>query len=128
MAITEYFIQLYPYTQNTWDLDEFRSLSHPDCQFCSSTISSTEGLRSRAERVEGGGVTFEDASALEVDIGRWFHVTLTMHEAPSRVVNEFGTVIEDSPERKTYQIDAVALFENSKWSIRGLSYERVSSG
>lgn len=80
----------------------------------------------REEHGEGGGISVDAPTVQEVDLGRWFHVTLTMVEEPSRVVNEFGDVVEDNPGQKAYKVDIVVLYEDSRWQIRGVSYEATS--
>ena len=45
-----------------------------------------------------------------------------MTEEPSRVVSKFGTVVDDDPGKKSYDVDVVVLYEDSRWQVRGLSY------
>jgi hypothetical protein len=126
IAVISYFLQLFPYAQNTGDLTEVRALSHPECVFCASVIEGVEGLAAREQRSIGGAVRIEDVSALALDPDRWFTVKLTLHEAPSQEVMANGFVVNNFADEKEYLVDAVVLFENGAWSIRGVDHELVA--
>src|SRR5450830_1923187 len=53
-AAAVYFLQLYAYVYATNDLAEWRALSHPECIFCASVITSVEEQVAAGNRSEGG--------------------------------------------------------------------------
>ncbi|AEE46660.1 DUF6318 family protein [Cellulomonas fimi] len=125
VAVLTYWLQLLPFSQQVGDTSEARSLSHPECVFCRSMLDSIDDLIARGEHSVGGGYTISDVSVLEVAVGRWYNVSLTLVEAPSSELDQSGSTMATFPGH-TYAVTAVALFEGGTWTVRELSYETLS--
>ena len=125
IEVLTYYLLLVPYAQNAGDLQDLSALSHPDCQFCSSVVDGVTEMANRKEHAEGGAYHLADAAVMEVDVGRWFSVDVTLHEEPSRDVDRYGGVIREYPEG-TNTVNAVVVFEAGEWKIRGLAHEKIA--
>jgi hypothetical protein len=124
--VLSYYLQLFPYAQNTGDLADVRVLSHPECVHCSGVIRGVEELLSWDEHSEGGGLSISDIAVLEVDPARFYSVRLTLVEQPSREVSASGSVVEEFPGPTTYVVEGAVLHEGGTWAIREVSFETVT--
>ncbi|MGY4644097.1 DUF6318 family protein [Cellulomonas sp. URHB0016] len=127
ISVLEFYLQLFPYAQNTGDAQDLRALSHPECVFCASVIDGVDRLTARNEHAVGGGLTLTDATSTEVDPGRWFSVHLRMAEGPSQELSQSGTLIKDYPGTLMYDVEAAVVHDGSAWSVRELSHKTVDS-
>jgi len=127
ISVVEFYLQLFPYAQNTGDTSDLKALSHPECVFCASVVDEVDRLVAQSEHSVGGGLTLTDATSTEVDPGRWFSVHLRMSEAPSQEVSQAGTVVKDYPGTLVYDVEAAVVHDGSAWTVRELSHETVES-
>lgn len=124
IAVLTYFLKLYPYAQNTGDLEDIRALSHPECIFCTSVIDSIEELGTFGLISVGGGIRVEDATGTQIDPGRWFTVDLRALEAASQELRADGSVAKEF-QASTHAISAAVIFEDGAWKIRELEHDKV---
>jgi hypothetical protein len=124
IAVLTYYLKLYPYAQNTGDLADIRSLSHPECAFCTSVIDSIEELGTLGLHSIGGAVLVEDATGTEVTPGRWFSVDLRTMEAASQELRADGSVAEEFAA-SVYTMNAALIYEEGAWKLRELSHEEI---
>jgi len=103
-ALAVYFLQLYPYVYATGDLTDWRALSHPECIFCASVIGNVEKMHAAGNHSEGGLVAVGEVEALQATDHAWL-LQFSMVQEPSATLNSTGDVVEDFPERKTYDVD-----------------------
>lgn len=123
-AIAPYYLQLMAYAENTNDIAELESLSHPDCVFCASTIDGVRELSSIGGHGVGGGVSIRDVSGTAVDPRNWFSLDLVLHQGPAQNVDKNGVVIKDYPGSADYDVEIIVVHQEGRWLIRGVSYER----
>jgi len=126
VAFATYFVGLFPYSLQTNDSTDFASASHPDCVFCTSVKNDVAGQTERSEHTVGGGISISAATATEIDLGRHFAAYLTIHEAPSHVENEFGTVTDRDDEPNSYAVEMAIFYDGSTWSMREVSSDEAT--
>ncbi|HYF74732.1 MAG TPA: DUF6318 family protein [Nocardioides sp.] len=94
-AVARYFLELYPYVYATGDLTAWRELSHPECVFCASVISNVEEQVAAGNRSEGGGMTVDALSCVQVS-NDFFTVTADVDQEPSAEYDADGVVVDTS--------------------------------
>ncbi len=120
IAVAEYFLQLYPYSYATGDVDAWQSLSHPECVFCADVNENIHDMFMAAHRAEGGSVSFASTSGREVTQGELFSIDLQMTQAPSRVIDANSAEVEGWSTEKTYDVNVLVLRDGDRWQVRGI--------
>jgi len=121
-AFATYYLELYPYVFATGDLETYRTHSHPECIFCADVISTAEAQRAAGGHTEGGLVDVQEVTALEVDPGKWWAVSMEVVEASLVDVDGDGTVINQAAEA-AYHLDLAVVRESGTWLMREVSHE-----
>jgi hypothetical protein len=124
-AAAVYFLQMFPYVFATNDLAEWRTLSHPECIFCADVIRQVEEHAASGVRAVGGLIAVGNVESLEVEPGRWWTVDVEMSQEPSQDFDSSGQLVEDFPERKSYDVDLAVVFDDGRWVVREVSRERT---
>ena len=123
-AITRYYLELYPYVYATGDLTDYRSLSHPECIFCTSVITNVEAMFAAGQHSEGGLLALGPATVRHTD--RLWLVSLEMVQQPSSTVSGAGEVVEEFPETKTIHVDTVLMDQDGSLVVRELTPTEVT--
>ena len=123
-AVAVYFVQLFPYVYATGDLTDWNLLSDPECIHCASVRTGVEEMFAAGNHSEGGLFSIQDVTTVQVS-SDWWHVALTMVQEPSVTVNAAGTVVEEFPDRKEFQVDIAVIDAAGQWLIRELEHNVV---
>lgn len=126
VAVAKYFVLLFPYINATGDLVEWNSLSDPDCIFCADSKGSVQEKVAGGQHDEGGALTVTNASAIEVDPGAWYTVTIDFIQDPSVTTDSTGSVVETFSETKTIRSTIVTIWQDGSWRVRGVDSTRAS--
>ena len=124
-AFATYFIELFPYAYATGDTDAFRAHSHPECIFCADLISKAEAQAAAGGHTEGGLIEVQEVTALEVDPGRWWGVSMEIVEASLVDIDKDGNIVTEAPGA-AYHLDLAVVRENGIWLMRAVSHEVTS--
>lgn len=122
-AAAEYFLSLYPYVYATGDLDVWREMSHPECEFCRSVDENVDRIFGDGGYALGGEIAVEEIVAAPPD-DEYPHFRVGIHgaEEPSDVYSADGEIeVSTSGGRGTYSF--AVLREGSSWTIRGVFAE-----
>ncbi|HEX7804612.1 MAG TPA: DUF6318 family protein, partial [Cellulomonas sp.] len=57
IATATYFLDLYPYVANSGDLEDWKTLSHPECIFCRGVTTEVERMFSVGHHQDGTDTT-----------------------------------------------------------------------
>lgn len=117
-AIAAYFILLFPYVNATGDLSDWKALSHPDCVFCASVVSTVETKTAAGQHDQGGTNTITAASGTEVNPEAFYSAKIDLIQDASVTVDPSGTVIETFPGPTAYHIDLALVWDGAVWRIR----------
>jgi len=121
LAGAMFFLTLYPYAQQTLDLEAWTALSGPDCRFCASVVTRVHELASIGSHLEGGAVTFDvrKTRVEQLNEGRAL-VTLVASQAATDRVAADGTRSRSS----TGGTDTMTLLmtrERDTWLVAGVN-------
>ncbi|GEK22917.1 DUF6318 family protein [Cellulomonas xylanilytica] len=118
VAVSEYFLLLYPYLYATGDVTDWSLLSHSECTFCANAETNAESMSVLGQRSEGGAFTLIESSGSEVTPGAWYAVKVDLVQEPSVSVNATGSVVEEFPETKRVHVDLAVVWEGGEWAVR----------
>lgn len=124
-AVALYFLQLFPYVYATGDLSDWNFLSHPECIHCTSVRTGVEEMFAQGNHSEGGLFTIGDVSTAQVS-SDWWHVTIEMLQKPSTTVDAAGSVVEEFPGQKQFQVDIAIIDAGGQWLIREVEHSERS--
>ena len=113
-AVAVYYMQLYPYVFATGDLTEWKTLSHPECIFCSDVARQVQEQHAADERSTGGLVSVTSVEATEVQPGTWWAVSMDARQSTMTDLDESGKTVGESPEA-AYHLDFAVIHENGAW-------------
>lgn len=122
-AAAEYFLALHPYIFATGALDEWNSMSHPECQFCNGAAEHVAELFSVGGYGLGGEFIVEDvqASSMPGEESRYL-VDVSGVETPSVEYSSDGNIVRDFEGGPlVYNIGVVR--DGDVWVVRGVSWE-----
>ena len=125
IAAATYFISLYPYVYNTGDLTEWKALSHPECEFCSSVNENVQKLQQEGHHLSGGGVQIVRSTGAEIDIGKWFSAELLVEQAPGVNVDANDNPVSEQIAGTSYKITYTIIREEHRWLIREVEPEHT---
>ena len=118
-AAAEYFLSLYPYVYVTGDVEPWREMSHPECQFCAGVVENVEGLHSDGGFADGPAIEFVNGSAqAPTDNYPYFSVRIEALEHASSRYDGGGDLVASQPGGT---IDAEMAMEHADggWRVRG---------
>ena len=116
LTLATYFSALYSYAYNTGDLEEWQTLSSPECIFCTSVIDNVEAMHQKGHRVEGGTLLVTDSSTVEIGPGR-FSVELEVTQEASRISDSSNTAVEDEMPSERFTLILALLWKDGAWSV-----------
>lgn len=122
-AAATYFLALYPYTYATGDLAEWRSLSHPECAFCTSVVSGVEQQVAAGGRSEGGVLTVESVSAIDVSADL-YAVDIVGRQSAGVEYGPDGSILSESPETRS-ALSVLLTPGPEGWLVRGVQVDEV---
>jgi len=127
-AAAEYVLALYPYVYVTGDLDIWRELSHPDCNFCSSVLANVRDLHADGGYVDGPAV---DVLHVEVagpnQMHEYYAVSVDVSESAHAYYDEQGSIV-DTFEGSHLAVDMALQHDRASWLIRAVTVKDADSG
>ncbi len=97
-AAAEYFLALYPYVYSTGDLEVWREMSHPECEFCTNTSEDVAEMHGDGGFAVVGEFVVDDVVAHPPDEEfPHFRVEFTGTEGPSSLYSRDGELELSSP-------------------------------
>jgi hypothetical protein len=125
-AFVKYFWDVHNYAYATLDLEEFKSISEPQCTFCSSTIKDIEALKDSRSVVEGSAVRLWVAAAPPAKIGTRVLVATVVSQSPGREIAPDGSI--KSFPGMTKRSSSVALsWIDQRWLVHDISINKPGS-
>lgn len=121
-AFATYFIQLFPYVNASGDLAAFESYSHAECIFCANAITQARAQTEAGGHREGGFIEVRSVTALEVDPGVWWAVSMDILEAPLEDIDTTGAVVSQA-NQTAYHLEMSVVRANGMWQMREISHE-----
>lgn len=121
-AAATYFLQLYPYVYATQDLEPWRVMSRPECEFCASVISNVETQIAAGNTSSGGLVTIDETVEATELSPELFRVTMTISQEPGSERAPDGTVVEESDGGR-YLMSVGLVPADAGWTISGVAFE-----
>ncbi len=121
-AFAAYFIDLVPYVYATGDVTTFESHSHPECIFCADVAAKARAQAEAGGHTEGGVMVIQDVTALEVDPGVWWAVSMEVVQASLRDVDSAGSVVGEAPET-AFHLEMSVVLGNGTWQMRAVTPE-----
>ncbi|MFC4555308.1 DUF6318 family protein [Georgenia faecalis] len=122
-AAAQYFIEMYPYVYATGDLEEWREMSHEECEFCFTVIDNVEQMHRDGEYGLGGGITVDEVMVMDPEGGvEGVAVALRVTEAPSAVYSEAGTVQSSTMGGDAYYVPTLVR-EADQWLVTTLAID-----
>ncbi|CAL8969575.1 hypothetical protein CELL_00549 [Cellulomonas sp. T2.31MG-18] len=118
-AVATYFVLVYSYAYQTGDLKPWNTLVDPRCVFCESVRSNVETEKTLGRHLVGGAISVTSATGTEVTVGRFFDLTLTLNEAPSRTIDQSGTAFSET-SGDDLKANVIVTYDGN-WHIRELS-------
>ncbi|MDM8085065.1 DUF6318 family protein [Cellulomonas cellasea] len=118
IAAATYITALYPYVYNTGDLTEWKTLSHPECIFCTSVVEGVEELHGQGFHNEGGQILVEGATAVELNPGRSFSADLSLRQGPATVVDSSGNQVGEPSQEVSSGMTFILFIDQGNWQIR----------
>jgi len=127
-AAAEYFLELYPYVYATGDLEEWRAMSDPACEFCEGAAGHATELFSAGGYGVGGDIeVLEIGAAPPDDDWEHFRVGVDGVESPSVEYSRSGEVLRTiAGGEVTYNF--ALLPTESGWVVRGVNVQEGQSG
>ncbi|QDB80006.1 hypothetical protein FE251_11910 [Georgenia wutianyii] len=127
-AAAQYFLELYPYVYATGDLDEWRAMSGPECQFCEGAAERATELFSAGGYGVGGEIAvLEIGAAPPDDDWEHFRVGVDGVESPSVEYSGNGEVLRTiAGGAVTYNL--ALLRSEGGWVVRGVNLQEGQSG
>lgn len=124
-AAAQYFMELYAYIFATGDLEEWQSMSDPDCRFCAGAAERVHELFVDGGYATGGVFEVQEVEAqTPADGAAATLVALTGVEAPSREYDRDGIEIASLEGGPATYIFALSR-EGSSWIVVGGDVEEV---
>ena len=121
-ATARYFLELYPYVYATGDLEEWESLSHPECKFCASVAEDVVQAASSGHTSRGGMFSIELARAVKVS-DDLYSVDFEVVQGASETFDVEGKRVGESGE-STGLVNVLLIPEASAWAVRGVELEQ----
>lgn len=118
-AVATYFVLLYSYAYQTGNLNGWNTLSDPLCVFCGSVRSNVETKKTLGHHLVGGAMSVASTTGTEVTVGKFFDLTLTLNEAPSKTVDLSGTALSETAG-DDLKANVIVIYDGN-WHIRELS-------
>jgi hypothetical protein len=122
-AVAVYFLNLYPYALATNDLTEWKALSQPECVFCNSVIDNVEKQVAAGHRSDGGLVSVESVSGVEVSEG-FYNVRVAATQTPSNEYAPDGSRVDESLGSQA-ELKLVIPRIDSHWMVRRVQVDEV---
>lgn len=116
-AFARYFTELFPYVYATGDIEEYRALSHPECIFCADVAAKAEAQLAAGGHSVGGLVEIRDVTALEVDPGKWWAVSMEMVQAPMDDLDRSGKLVGHG-DQTAYHVEMAVIAVDGAWQMR----------
>lgn len=118
-AFMSYFLQLYPYVQNTGDLTDWEAHSGPDCEFCRSVADGVATDQAAGLSREHGPIEVTYSRAMS-DSDGVYYVAQLLTEQPYVVRDAEGVEIETAQRRRSLVISRV-MREDGTWRVLGVA-------
>jgi hypothetical protein len=118
IAVSEYFLALFPYTAKTGDFRLWDELSDPKCEFCSGTRKQIAELVRSGVHSEGGAVSISKSHGRENASGFSYTALIEFSQDESRDVDDDGVVKEVYQGVTRFSAEVVLHWENGRWSVR----------
>lgn len=120
-----YFLDLYSYMRTTGDTRQFEAMSGPDCEFCSTSITSTEELHGNGNWIEGGELV-HDVDEMTAELPNAERPEYVVHvqatEQPFTVHYSDGT--SERAEEPVELLMAIGVrYVNDRFIVLGVTYE-----
>ena len=124
-AAAEYFLALYPYVYATGDLEEWRAMSDPACEFCEGAARHSTELFSAGGYGVGGEIEILGIGAAPPD-EEWAHFRVGVDgiESPSVEYSSNGEVLRTIAGGEVTYNFALLPTENG-WVVRGVNVSRL---
>jgi hypothetical protein len=119
VAAATYFLSLFPYVYESGDLTAWKAMSHPECVFCASVVSSAEEMHTKGNHQQGPSVTIEEVVGREVDPGVFFAVDVRMIQGPITEFGPDGAVVDEAPASEAVNISLAVVRVDGRWVVRG---------
>ncbi|MBD8063502.1 hypothetical protein H9624_14355 [Actinomycetaceae bacterium Sa1BUA1] len=127
-AASRYFVALYPYVYVTGDLDAWRNVTHPECQFCASVIENVETLHGSGGYADGPALEILELEAAPPDDEyEHFSVWIDAEESDAAWYDADGVVTERI-EGALVELDLALAWVDGKWVVRGAVGRDVAEG
>ncbi len=119
IAAAVYFLtELYPYSVTTQNAAPLASMSHPECQFCTSVETAIAAEKSAGQVTHPGASTVLGAAALPVN-PLTYDVTLTIDQAADVLWSADGTRISSNSSRSV-EFAVIVIWHGDSWMLRGV--------
>jgi len=118
-AIARYFMLLFPYMYVTHDLDAFEALSHPTCDFCSSSLDDARRFIKEGITTEHGAITIHDTAVETIDIG-YYIVSMTYSQDWSRETGREGEAVSEDDGVDHFASRVHVAYLDGEWKIAGV--------
>lgn len=126
-AIAAYFMELFPYANATGDLADWKALSHAECIFCASVITTVETKVAAGQHDQGGAVSITSAAGTEVNPGSFYSAKVDLTQDASATLDASGAVVKSFPGPKTFHVDVALAWDGTAWRLREATPVEVSN-
>ncbi|MEE6272641.1 DUF6318 family protein [Georgenia sp. MJ206] len=122
-AAAQYFIELYPYVYATGDLDEWRAMSHSECEFCASVVENVEALHAQDGYALGGEVEVTAVSGADPAEGsNYYSVELAVEQGPGAEYRADGEELR-SDDGGSNQLRYAVERTKERWLVRAVDVQ-----
>ena len=123
-AFVKYFWDVHNYSYVTLDTALFKSISDPECTFCTSTIDDLETLKNTGSRAEGSSVQLLIAAAPPGKIGSRVLVSTVISQKPGIEIHKDGST-ETFPGMPKTNSSVALSWATGQWIVHDISIDKI---
>lgn len=115
-AFVRYYLEYFDYLRQNPDAGDLSQYAGPDCAACDAFESQIFSFTDNASHYEGSSLSI--TSSRTFSLGRQFSSEVVMREAPSKIIDDKGSLIRNTPPS-----DGVAALFTLEWVDGGWRVE-----
>lgn len=116
VAAAQYFaVDLYTYVFASGDLQDWRALSEPSCDFCNGVIANVEEMQAAGEVDSGDPAVVEAAYGSTISAAERYTATLVVQQ-PASVVRDRDGVVTGERASQRYELHYAIAWQDG-WRI-----------
>jgi len=127
IAAAKYFMELYAFAYETWNLEPWEAMSGEGCEFCAGVSRNVRELESRGEYWLGGAPRWDDGTDYYMKRGgsQVHDVSMRATQERGQRLDKAGTELE-STGGDEYLLKFSLLWDVDKWIVLGGGLENQS--